>query len=166
MRMLLRRHLSITRSKPLRKMTVANRDYHHLSHSEIDGAKRIYQHLSRPRALQSIFQAQFPTTKAIGQTPFRLLAGMLNPPEGSPAREGFPTHSFQIPEQCSCGASKHVVRWREGRCSIEYLQRIARVYRPALPRSRNLHFSFHREQRVFQIPSKSHRDSIVFQKNQ
>ena len=27
-------------------LTVANRDYHHLSHSEIDGGKRIYQHLS------------------------------------------------------------------------------------------------------------------------
>jgi|SRR5215469_5423985 len=26
---------------------VANRDYHHLSQTEIDGAKRIYRHLSR-----------------------------------------------------------------------------------------------------------------------
>ena len=30
------------------KITVDNRDYHQLSQSEIDGAMRIYQHLSRP----------------------------------------------------------------------------------------------------------------------
>jgi hypothetical protein len=28
------------------QITVANRDYHYLSQCEIDGAKRIYQHLS------------------------------------------------------------------------------------------------------------------------
>jgi hypothetical protein len=28
---------------------VGNRDYHHLSHSEIGGGKRIYQHLSEPK---------------------------------------------------------------------------------------------------------------------
>jgi hypothetical protein len=30
-------------------ITVENRDYHHLSHSVIGGAKRIYQHLAGPK---------------------------------------------------------------------------------------------------------------------
>jgi hypothetical protein len=30
-----------------RRIGVANRDYHYLSHLEIDGGKRIYQHLSK-----------------------------------------------------------------------------------------------------------------------
>jgi hypothetical protein len=34
----------------LNQKGVENWDYHYLSHSEIDGAKRIYQHLSRPAA--------------------------------------------------------------------------------------------------------------------
>ena len=33
------------------RIDVENRDYHHLSQTEIDGAKRIYQHLSEPEHL-------------------------------------------------------------------------------------------------------------------
>ena len=46
------------------RITVVNRDYHYLSQFEIDGAKRIYQHLSAQKV--STRQLEVPHAAAVG----------------------------------------------------------------------------------------------------
>jgi hypothetical protein len=41
------------------QVTVANRDYHYVSQSEIAGAKRIYQHLSEAGTSQHVLRILF-----------------------------------------------------------------------------------------------------------
>jgi len=54
-----RKHAFDVRKNADLQIGVENRDYHHLSQTEIDGGKRISQHLSGPNPARPKCKAQF-----------------------------------------------------------------------------------------------------------